>query len=105
MSVIFESDATDLAAEGFADEVMERFRGLIEWKTGGADIGKTIAVGIGGIGTGIVNEIGTEAVGRSESGSLAEEDQGEPAAEKRADFVFECDATEGDNADRAEGET
>jgi len=102
LSVIFEGDARDAAAERLADEVVEGFGSLRDRKACGPNVGEAVAVGVGRSGAGILDEVGTEAVWGAETGTFPQEDEGQFCLEEGADFVLDGDTGEGEEGDGAE---
>jgi hypothetical protein len=56
-----------------------------------ADVGQAVAVGVGAVGVRMPGEIGSEAVGRGEAGTFADEDEAEAGSEMETDGVADGD--------------
>ena len=65
----------------------------------GPDIGNTVALRVGGVRSGAPGEIGSHAVGRRQSGSLADQDNDAVGTECAGNPVANGDATEPDQHD------
>ena len=71
-------------------------------EAGRADVGDAVALRIAVAGARVVDEVGAEAVGRAEAGTLAEQDEGGAGTERVADFVLQGDTGEGCDDQRGE---
>jgi hypothetical protein len=56
----------------------------------GANIRQAVAVGIGAFGVRVPSEIGSEAVGRREAGTFADEDEAEAGSKVKTDGIADC---------------
>jgi len=81
------------------NEVVEKVGGSVGRETLGADVGDAVAVGIRAAGARVVDEVGSQRIGRAEAGAFAEEDDGDAGTEELADLVLQGDAGEGDDGE------
>ena len=90
--VFLESGAGELVCSGSL-QIPEKARGS---EFGGeasfADVGEAVAVAVGAVGVRVPGEVGSEAVGRRETGALPDKDKAEGGAEGRSDGVCDGDA-------------
>ena len=101
---VFEVDAGELAVEGLGEEVVEDLGGGGWGEAVGADVGDAVAVGVGVVGVGVVDEVGAEGCGGGEAGAFAEEDEGELGVLELADVVLDGDAGVFDEGEGGEGD-
>ena len=73
----------------FAEQIVQRLGRGRRRQACRADVGNTVSLGIGPPRTRIINQISAQAIGRSQTRTLAQQNDGSFGAEQVADLVFD----------------
>jgi len=103
--IVLEVNATEGEGPGLGEEEVEFSSSLPGGDAALADIGDAVPVGVGFSNPGPIGEVGAEAIGGAEAGTLAKEHEADAGAKDLSHLVLDGDAAMPDDDHGSQGPT